>query len=94
GIDGKEVQHILDDVGISTSKSTIPDDPLPPYKPSGLRLGTPAVTTRGMKEEDIDMTVDFMLKAIEKRADPSALKKIQMEVRDFCRQFPLPGMKV
>ncbi|MDD5026546.1 MAG: serine hydroxymethyltransferase, partial [Candidatus Peribacteraceae bacterium] len=51
GIDGKEVQHVLDDVGISTSKSTIPDDPLPPYKPSGLRLGTPAVTTRGMKEE-------------------------------------------
>ncbi|HAI98124.1 TPA: serine hydroxymethyltransferase [Candidatus Peribacteria bacterium] len=94
GIDGKEVQHILDDVGISTSKSTIPDDPLPPFKPSGLRLGTPAVTTRGMKEGDIDMTVDFMLKAIEKRADASALKKLQTEVREFCRRFPLPGMKI
>jgi glycine hydroxymethyltransferase len=93
GIDGMEVQHLLDEVGISTSKSTIPDDPLPPFKPSGLRLGTPAVTTRGMKEPEIDFVVDVILSAIEKRKDESALKKLHDEVISFCRKFPLPGTK-
>ncbi|MFA5799722.1 MAG: serine hydroxymethyltransferase [Candidatus Peribacteraceae bacterium] len=92
-IDGKEVQHILDAIGISTSKSTIPDDPLPPYKPSGLRLGTPAVTTRGMKEPEIDFLVDAMLKAIEKSKDEAAIRKLRDDVIAFCRRFPVPGIE-
>lgn len=93
-IDGKEVQHILDAIGISTSKSTIPDDPLPPYKPSGLRLGTPAVTTRGMKEPEIDFLVDAMLKAIEKSKDEAAIRKLRDDVIAFCRRFPVPGVEL
>jgi glycine hydroxymethyltransferase len=92
-MDGKKVQHILDEIGISTSKSTIPDDPLPPFAPSGLRLGTPAITTRGMKEPEIDALVTFMLKAIEKHEDEAALRKMHAEVIDFCRKYPLPGYR-
>jgi len=91
-IDGKETEHVLDLVGITTSKSTIPDDPLPPYKPSGLRLGTPAVTTRGFKEKEIEKLVDFMLQAIEKRADDAAIAALHNEVKEFCMQFPVPGI--
>lgn len=91
-IGGKEVELALDKVGISASKSTVPDDPNPPYKPSGLRLGTPAITTRGFKEAEIDKLVDYMFKAIVKRDDDEALEKLHLEVRDFCRQFPVPGI--
>ncbi len=89
---GKEVEELFDRVGITASKSTIPDDPRPPYSPSGLRLGTPAMTTRGLKEADTEKLVEFMFKAIEKRADESALKKLHDEVIAFCRQFPVPGI--
>lgn len=92
GIDGKECQHVLDVVGISASKSTVPDDTLPPYSPSGLRLGTPAVTTRGMKEQDIIKLTDFMIETIHKRSEGAELQKIKKEVTDFCRSFPLPGI--
>ncbi|PIR51983.1 serine hydroxymethyltransferase [Candidatus Peregrinibacteria bacterium CG10_big_fil_rev_8_21_14_0_10_49_16] len=92
GLDGKEVEHILDFVGITTSKSTIPDDPNPPFKPSGLRLGTPAVTTRGMKEKDMEILGMFMLQAITHKADETHRLKIQEEVKTFCSQFPVPGI--
>jgi len=90
-LNGKEVQHILDEVGISTSKSTIPDDPLPPFTPSGLRLGTPAMTTRGMKEPEIEKLADLMLSAIKSHSDEASLKNIGEEVKEFCKKFPLPG---
>jgi glycine hydroxymethyltransferase len=92
-VDGNEVQHVLDEIGISASKSTIPDDPLPPFRPSGLRLGTPAITTRGMKEPEIDFLVDAILKAIEKRADASAIAALRKELVAFCRKYPIPGAK-
>ena len=59
-IDGSISEKALDKIGISTSKSTIPDDPNPPFRPSGLRIGTPAMTTRGVKEDDMRTIVDFM----------------------------------
>jgi len=90
-LNGKEVQHILDEIGISASKSSVPDDQLPPFSPSGLRLGTPAVTTRGMKEEDIVRLTDFMLDAIRNHTDETKMGKIKQEVKEFCRSFPLPG---
>jgi len=93
-IDGKVVEQLFDRIGITASKSTIPDDPNPPYKPSGIRLGTPAMTTRGMKEAEIDNLVDYMLKAIEQREDDAALEKLHQEVTTFCQQFPVPGVSV
>ena len=92
GVDGKVVDGAIDRVGITASKSTIPDDPLPPYKPSGLRVGTPAITTRGMKEADMDTIVDFMLEAVAKRDDETALSSLHERVKEFCRQFPVPGI--
>lgn len=92
GIDGKETEKIWDDVGITTSKSTIPDDSNPPYKPSGVRIGTPAMTTRGMKEPEIEKLVDFMMNAIEIRSDESALKALHNEVKEFCTSFPVPAI--
>lgn len=91
-VSGKEVDDALDKVGITASKSTIPDDPLPPYKPSGLRLGTPAITTRGMKEGDMEILGKFMLRAIEKRTDEAGLAAIHEEVKAFCLQFPVPSL--
>ncbi len=91
-IDGSEADQVLDLAGITASKSTIPDDPLPPYKPSGLRIGTPAITTRGMKEGDMKTLADFICQAIEKRGDADALKKLHADVTAFCRPFPVPGV--
>lgn len=62
-LDGSISEKALDKIGISTSKSTIPDDPNPPFRPSGLRIGTPAMTTRGVKENDMRTIVDFMHQA-------------------------------
>jgi glycine hydroxymethyltransferase len=93
GRNGKEIERILDTVGITASKSPIPDDPNPPFSPSGLRLGTPAITTRGMKEGDVETLGAFMLKAIHERETPSTLAALKQEVTAFCRGFPVPGIQ-
>ncbi len=89
---GKDVEELFDRIGITASKSPIPDDTRPPYSPSGLRLGTPAITTRGMKEPEMDFLVDCMLQAIEKRTDDAAIKKLHEEVKEFCLKYPVPGI--
>jgi glycine hydroxymethyltransferase len=91
-LDGKVVEQVLDKVGITTSKSTVPDDPNPPFKPSGLRLGTPAMTTRGMKEPEVDQLVSFMLEAIQAKDDEAKLKEIKTQVGEFVSKFPVPGI--
>ena len=91
-IPGGEVETTLDKVGITLNKNMIPDDTRKPMDPSGVRIGTPAITTRGMKEPEMEKLVEFMLKAIEKRADDSTLKKLHSEVKEFCLQFPVPGI--
>jgi glycine hydroxymethyltransferase len=90
-IDGGEAEEVLDKIGLTLNKNVIPDDTLPPFKPSGIRLGTPAITTRGLKEKDMATVADWMLKAIENRSDPKVLKQISNQVKDFCLQFPLPS---
>jgi glycine hydroxymethyltransferase len=92
GIPGGEVEKTLDLVGITLNKNMIANDPRKPMDPSGVRLGTPAVTTRGMKEADMETLGGFMLKAIEHRADEAKLKALQSEVVEFCRKFPVPGI--
>ncbi len=92
GIPGGEVETVLDRVGITLNKNMIPDDPRKPMDPSGVRLGTPAITTRGMKEADMNTLGGFMLEAISKRADEAALASLHEEVKAFCRTFPVPGI--
>lgn len=88
--DGGEIEEILDHVGISVSKSLIPNDPRPAFRPSGVRIGTPAMTTRGVKSKDMIQIVDFIDQAIKKRDNPDALEEIKAQVKDFALKFPLP----
>jgi glycine hydroxymethyltransferase len=90
-IDGRQAQDILDKIGLSANCNSIPDDPLPPFRPSGLRLGTPAMTTRGLKEEHMAQIADWMAEALKHHADEKALNKLSNEVKAFCRQYPLPS---
>lgn len=92
GVNGKIAQEVLDRVGITTSKSTIPDDPLPPYAPSGLRLGTPAMTTRGMKEAEIQVLGGYIIEVLKNHKNEELLTRIGKEVVDLCRKFPVPGL--
>jgi glycine hydroxymethyltransferase len=93
GIDGKVAEVALDKVGLTLNANSVADDPLPPFKPSGIRLGTPAVTTRGLKEEHMATIADWMKQAIDARDDEPTLAKLREEVRVFVEQFPLPSDK-
>jgi glycine hydroxymethyltransferase len=90
-VDGREVQDILDKIGLSANCNSIPNDTLPPFRPSGLRLGTPAITTRGLKETDMATIAEWMLQAIKNRNDGKILNKLSIEVKEFSKQFPLPS---
>lgn len=92
GINGKQAEDILDTIGISVSRSTIPNDPNPPKNPSGVRFGTPAITTRGMKEGEIRMVAEWINKAIENKNDEKKLAQIKDEVRSLCLRFPIPSV--
>ena len=91
---GKKAAKALDRAGIVGNYNTIPFDPRKPFSPSGLRIGTPSVTTRGMKEQEMCEIGRWMDEAIAAIADEDALDRIASEVRDFCRQYPAPGMAV
>ena len=91
-ITGRQAEELLDRVGITLNKNVIADDPRKPLDPSGIRLGTPAVTTRGMKEAEMDELVDFMRRAVANREDETALDALHEDVKTFCRQFPVPGI--
>jgi glycine hydroxymethyltransferase len=93
GINGKVVQDVLDKVGLNVNSNAIADDPLPPFRPSGIRLGAPAITTRGLKEEHMSKIAEWMKKAIDNRDKPSELASIRKEVIAFARLFPLPSDK-
>lgn len=91
GVDGREVQNLLDKVGLSANCNSIPNDPLPPFRPSGLRLGTPALTTRGLKETHMPIVAEWLQKAIKNRGNEKILNKLSNEVKEFCLKFPLPS---
>ncbi|HEX4662733.1 MAG TPA: serine hydroxymethyltransferase [Candidatus Saccharimonadales bacterium] len=94
GLHGGEVEAVLDRVGLNLNKNAIPDDPLPPFRPSGVRLGTPAITTRGLKESDMGQIASWMSQAINSRNDEVALESLASEIRNFALQFPLPSDKI
>jgi glycine hydroxymethyltransferase len=88
-ITGKEAEKLLDSVNITTNKESIPFDPLPPTETSGLRLGTPALTTRGMKEAEMELIADLIDRAISSRNDEKKLEAIRNEVSELTKQFPI-----
>ena len=90
GITGKEVETLLDKVGITVNKNTIPGDTLPPMVTSGIRLGTAAITTRGFKENEMKLVADYIDEAINSREIPEILEKIHEKVVALTSRFPLP----
>lgn len=93
GINGDVAEKALDLAGLTVNKNVIPDDPLPPFKPSGIRLGTPAITTRGFNEDHMAIVAGWIVKALKNNKDTEVLEKIKQEVADLARQFPLPTEK-
>lgn len=90
GLDGSIVSDTLDKVGITVNKNSIPFDEAGPMKPSGIRIGTPAVTTRGMRESDVETVAELMHEALEARDDEAKLAEIKERVFAFNAAFPLP----
>ena len=88
-ITGKEAQFLLDEIGITANRNTIPFEPLSPFVTSGIRLGTPALTTRGLKEEDIREVADIIADVIENREDSAVIEAAKAKVQAICKIFPL-----
>jgi glycine hydroxymethyltransferase len=89
-INGKEAQEVLDRAGITVNKNAIPFDTYPIFKPGGIRVGTPAVTTRSMKEEEMLEIADLIAEGLSNRSDADALERVRRKVLDLTRRFPLP----
>jgi glycine hydroxymethyltransferase len=91
GIDGNVAEVALDKIGLTLNKNSIADDTLPPFRPSGIRLGTPAITTRGLVEKDMKQIAEWMKQAIDARDDDAKLAMLREEVKTFALRFPLPS---
>jgi glycine hydroxymethyltransferase len=89
GITGKEAEAALGKANITVNKNAIPFDQQPPMVASGIRIGTPAVTTRGMREAEMELIGDFIIKVLKSPDDDRTLTMIRMEVETLCRKFPL-----
>ncbi|OIO52619.1 MAG: serine hydroxymethyltransferase, partial [Parcubacteria group bacterium CG1_02_44_65] len=92
GLSGRDVEVILDSCGISVSRSTIPNDPNSPMNPSGVRFGTPAITTRGLKQEEVKKIVGWVNAAIEQKDEAEMLDNIKAQVKEMCLKFPIPSI--
>ncbi len=91
GIDGKTAEIAMDKIGLTLNANAIADDPLPPFRPSGVRLGTPALTTRGLKQADMPQIAEWMKLAIDARDDDEKLQQYHSEVIALMRGYPLPS---
>src|SRR6266404_6290903 len=89
GINGKQAEQALDRAGITVNKNAIPFDQNPPLTPSGIRVGTPALTTRGMKEGEMEAVGDWIADVLDKVGDESVQKRVRREVQQLCESFPL-----
>jgi len=86
---GKEVEEALGRAGITVNKNAVPNDPLPPTKTSGIRIGTPALTTRGMGEEEMRKIGKMIARVVKNMGDDKIIDRVRREVRELCEQFPL-----
>jgi glycine hydroxymethyltransferase len=91
-IDGRVAETALDAAGLTVNKQVIPDDARPPLRPSGIRLGTPAITTRGMREPEMQQVARWIVRALQSHQDANSLAAIKSEVTALCRKFPVPGL--
>ena len=83
----KRAEVALDAIGLTVNANSIPDDTLPPFRPSGIRLGTPALTTRGLKEQDMPLLAEWMAQAIAQREDGAALDVLHQQVEDYLKKY-------
>ena len=90
GLVGKEAEKVLEKIGVSVSRSTIPNDPNPPMNPSGIRIGTPAVTTRGLKEGEMKLIAQYIDEALQNKDSEEKLTALKMKVKELCEKFPIP----
>jgi len=93
GIDGNEAEVAMEKIGLIMNKNAVPDDTLPPFRPSGLRLGTPAITSRGFVEDDMAQLAELMQNAIEHRSDDKKLALLKGHVDELTKLYPLPSLK-
>jgi glycine hydroxymethyltransferase len=91
GVTGKQAEHALDAAGITVNKNMIPYDPRKPLDPSGVRFGTPALTTRGMGEGEMKQIGRWITDVLDRPADDDLLSRVRGSVRELCEQFPVPG---
>ena len=92
GIDGRVAEETLDKVSITVNKQLIPDDPRPPLRPSGIRLGSPAATTRGMEEVEMKLLAEWIVDALRRHGDNERLDAMRQDIERFCLRFPVPGV--
>jgi glycine hydroxymethyltransferase len=93
GVTGKEAEHLLDEIGITVNKNAIPFDKNPPNTASGIRVGTPATTSRGFREPEMRLIGETIVSAIATRDDPAAQARLATVVHDICARFPVPGLR-
>ena len=89
---GKPYAQALARAGLVANYNSIPFDPRKPFDPSGLRLGTAGITSRGLKPEHMSHLADWMQRTVDHHTDPEKLDRMGAEVREFCRDFPAPGL--
>ncbi len=93
GLDGRTAEELLDEAGLTTNKQIIPDDPNPPLRPSGIRLGTPAATTRGMGEAEMVKLAGWIAEVLASPSDAAKRAAVRAEVAQLCGRFPVPGLE-
>jgi len=91
GIDGSQAERALEQAGITVNKNTIPFDTNPPMKPSGIRIGTPALTSRNMGSSEMEQIGDWIADVLDDISDSAVIGRVHGQVRDLCRNFPLYG---
>ncbi len=90
GVTGQEAEDVLDEVAMTLNKNMIADDPRKPMDPSGIRFGTPAITTRGFKEEECRQVAEWMVETLKNKDDKTVCERIREDIRSLCQKFPIP----